>query len=189
MAPTMSPQFAKALASGPVSPDAPNVGMTPYEIYLEFRTAPFGSGSTLVALYEAAMYMGGKTTLGGAAALGTTIGTAVSGLIQTYDPTLDDAIGGTIVNMIDQIAAAETEMAAGRYEAAWNALFAIPAAAAPTTLPVSPVSTGDYGITSAQQYYSDNGGSILNNSAGGSAWGDAEGGGGGCCVQDPREPE
>jgi hypothetical protein len=115
--------------------------MTPYEIYLEFRTAPFGSGSVLVALYEAAMFMGGKTTLGGAITGGAAVGTAVSQVIQTYDPTLDDAIGGTVSNMIDQMAAAATALAVGQIQNAWDSLFAIPHAASPTYVPIPPTKT------------------------------------------------
>ena len=162
----------------PTSP-GPNVGMTPTEIYLDFRTAPGGSNSILVALYETAMFMGGKTTLGGAAALGTSAGKLASQLIQTYDPTLDDAIGGTIANMLDQISNAATEVAAGQIQAAWDALFAIPNAATPATVPVPPTSAGDFGVTTDMADYTDTTAAPLpSNAAGGSA--DSIVGGGSC---------
>ncbi len=84
--------------------------MTPYEIYLEFRTAPFGSESVVTSLYQASMFMGGA--LGASWKGATTLGTAISRLIHTYDPSLDGAIGGTVSNMIDQIGAAATELEA-----------------------------------------------------------------------------
>jgi hypothetical protein len=167
-------------AAGVVSPDAPTGGggpppivgptltMTPYEIYLEFRTAPYGSGSVVTALYQSSMFMGGA--VGASWKGGTAVGTAVSSLIQTYDPALDDAIGGTVSNMIDQIGAAATELAQGQIEAAWNSLFAIPNVATPTSVPLPPTSVGDYGVTYSMADYTDTTAAPLpSNAAGGSA--------------------
>jgi hypothetical protein len=177
---TMSSNTASGLISDAAA-GGPNVGMTPYEIYLEFRTAPFGSGSVLVALYEAAMFMGSSKTLAGAAATGAAIGTAVSYLIQTYDPTLDDAIGGTVSNMIDQMANATTELAAGQIQSAWDSLFSIPKVATPTTVPVAPFSSGDFGVATPLLDFTDLGGTLPSNATGGAAWSEVDiSNGGGC---------
>jgi hypothetical protein len=162
---------------GPPPVRGPNLGMTPYEIYMEFRTAPFGAGMATVALYEAAMYMGGPVSKAGAG--GYVVGTAVSQLIQAYDPTLDDAIGATVSGMIDQIGAATTELAQGQIEAAWDSLFAIPNVASSTTVPLPPTSVGDFGVTYSMADYTDTTAAPLpSNAAGGSA--DAIVGGGSC---------
>jgi cytochrome c553 len=152
---------------GPPGTKGPNLGMTPYEIYLEFRTAPFGADSALVALYESSQYMGGSVGLVWKGA--TTVGQAVSGLIQTYDPTLDDAIGGTVSNMISQIGTAATELAQGQIEAAWDSLFAIPKVSSSTTVPLPTTSFGDFGVTFSMADYTDTGGTLPSNAAGGSA--------------------
>lgn len=55
------------IARGPTL-DAPNLNMTPYEIYLDFRTAPFGSSTVASSLYEAGNFMSGP--LGKAAITG-----------------------------------------------------------------------------------------------------------------------
>lgn len=153
--------------------------MTPYEIYLDFRTAPFGADSALNALYEASQYMGGA--VGASWSGGTIVGTVVSSLIQTYDPTLDDAIGGTVTNMISQIASAATELAAGQIESAWDSLFAIPTLATAGSVPIPPTSPGDFGVTTPMMVFTDDGGAIPSNAAGGSAYAIVSGGGGDGC--------
>lgn len=173
----VSPDIPTGGGGPPPLPPQPNTGMTPYEIYLEFRTAPYGTMGVLQSLYEAAMFMGGPVSK--AAGRGYAVGTAVSQLIQTYDPTLDDAIGGTISNMIDQIGEAATELAQGQIEAAWNSLFAIPNVASPTSVPIPPTSAGDFGVTTSMQDFTITTDAPLpSNAAGGSA--DAIVGGGSC---------
>ena len=73
---------------------------TPYEVYLSFRTAPVGALGVTGAIYESGVIFGMGVTL--AAAAGYKAGTVLSGLIQTYDPSLNDAIGGTITEIITQ---------------------------------------------------------------------------------------
>jgi hypothetical protein len=104
---------------------APTISMTPEMIYLEFRTATVGSLDVGAALWETAQFMG--TRLSGAWAAGYyVIGTPISWLIQNYAPNLDDAIGGTVSNMIDQIVAAGDQADQGQFNAALRALFGLP---------------------------------------------------------------
>lgn len=78
----------------PMSGPAPTVDMTLEEIYLDFRTAPVGNLSVPGALSETLSFAGGR--LIAAWGVGYAVGTGISQLIQTYDPPLDDAIGGTV---------------------------------------------------------------------------------------------
>jgi hypothetical protein len=94
---------------------------TPYEIYLSFRTAPIGALGVAGALYESAVVM--SSALGGAYTTGYAIGTAISPLIQTYAPSLWDAIGGTIYEMIESIFSAPTPEARGEAEYNGAGLF------------------------------------------------------------------
>ncbi len=73
---------------------------TPYEVYLSFRTAPVGSLGVAGSLYESGVIFGMGVTL--AATVGYQAGSVLSTLIQTYDPSLNDAIGGTISEMVAQ---------------------------------------------------------------------------------------
>jgi len=114
---------------GRISPDAPtaaapNVDMTIEEIYLDFRTAPAGSLSVEGALYETGVFVGVRAS--GAFGAGYTVGTGISYLIETYDPELEMAIGGTISNMLDQMAAAASALAMGKLQAAMDRLFGGP---------------------------------------------------------------
>lgn len=83
-------RFAVTPMTGP----APNVDMTLEEIYLDFRTAPVGNLSVPGALSETLSFAGGR--LIAAWGVGYAVGTGISQLIQAYDPSLDDAIGGTV---------------------------------------------------------------------------------------------
>lgn len=60
----------------------------------DFRTAPVGNLSVPGALSETLSFAGGR--LIAAWGVGYAVGTGISQLIQTYDPSLDDAIGGTV---------------------------------------------------------------------------------------------
>jgi len=86
----------------------PTIDMTLEEIYLEFRTAPVGSLGPTAAFAETTMYA--ATAIGKAWAVGYTIGTGISMVIQKYDPSLDDAIGGTIDAAIQNIDEKVNEM-------------------------------------------------------------------------------
>lgn len=78
--------------------------MTLEEIYLDFRTAPVGSLSPASAMSETALFASQRVLP--AAAAGTAIGTGINYLIETYDPSLSDAIGGTIAGSIEAAQAA-----------------------------------------------------------------------------------
>jgi len=103
---------------------APTTDMTLEEIYLDFRTAPVGSLSPASAMSETALFASQRVLP--AAAAGTAIGTGINYLIETYDPSLSDAIGGTIAGSIGAAQAAVTEVERGHYQSAYDALFGYP---------------------------------------------------------------
>ena len=73
---------------------------TPYEIYLDFRTAPVGSLSVTGALWEASTVMSQR--LIPAYLTGYAIGTTVvEPLIRNYAPALYDKIGATVAASVD----------------------------------------------------------------------------------------
>lgn len=102
----------------------PNLNMTLEEIYLEFRTAPVGSLSPSAALAETSMYAGGWLYISWKT--GQKIGTEMHELISAYAPNLDDAIGGTIAAMIDNMQQAMGDVEMGHYEAALDELLGFP---------------------------------------------------------------
>ena len=83
---------------------SPNPGMTIYEIYLEYRTAPVGAMGVSAALVETGMYSG--MYLGVAWGVGTGIGTFLNNMINTYFPAVGNAIGATVASIVDGIAGA-----------------------------------------------------------------------------------
>lgn len=89
----------------------PNVGMTLDEIYLVFRTGQ--AMSVTAALYETSYFVGLNVSI--AWGVGWYTGTAVSYLLQTYAPGVDNSIGATmafLINGANTIAPAQ-----------WNALM------------------------------------------------------------------
>lgn len=98
--------------------------MTLEDIYLEFRTAPVGGLSPASALSETLQFAGTRLSL--SAATGWEIGTGINYLIETYDPSLGDAIGGTEAGMIDAARQAINEVQTGHYESAFDSLFGFP---------------------------------------------------------------
>jgi hypothetical protein len=123
---------------------APTLDMTIPEIYLEFRTAPVGNVGPAAAIAETTMYV--SKNVGFAATVGWAIGTGISNLIETYDPSLNDAIGGTVAGMVDAANQSWDEYKQGQYQASFDALFG------------SPVSNsgnpaGDFGEFSAMDYF------------------------------------
>lgn len=104
-------------ASGP----APTTDMTLDEIYLEFRTAPVGSLTITSSLSESAIFIGTKLSI--YATAGYTAGTIANYYITTYDPSLGDAIGGTVAGMMEAIQSAGGSFAQGRYEQGLDNLF------------------------------------------------------------------
>jgi hypothetical protein len=121
-------------AAGP----APTVDMTPYEIYLDYRTAPVGSLSVEGALYEAGVFIGTRVATSGL--IGYQAGTVVNTLIETYDPDLEDAIGGTVAGMLQQLQDAVNAALQGELEKSFDNLFGVP---------LSYNSAGDYDVAIA----------------------------------------
>jgi hypothetical protein len=108
----VTPELAVLPTASMVTPmAAPTVDMTIQEIYLEFRTAPLGSLSVGGALSETAMFAG--KDIAAAWWVGDAIGTQLSNAIQEYDPALDDAIGGTVSGMVNQIQGAANDVQQG----------------------------------------------------------------------------
>jgi hypothetical protein len=95
----IKPSSQSPMIALPMSGPAPTIEMTPYEIYLEFRTAPVGSLGSGASLVETTKFMGSNIAL--AAGVGWEIGSQIYNLIQQYDPALDDAIGGTVAESIN----------------------------------------------------------------------------------------
>jgi hypothetical protein len=106
------------------SPPRPTVDMTLEEIYLEYRTAPIGSLSPAGALAETAQFAGVRLSFWFTA--GTMIGTGISWLLEHYAPNVNDAIGGTISNMIENFWAASGQVEEGNFEAAIDQLLGFP---------------------------------------------------------------
>jgi hypothetical protein len=123
---------------------APTVDMTPYEIYLDFRTAPNGSLSILGALYEAGVFITFRVSIAYGAGYAT--GTVVNDLIETYDPDLETTIGGTVSEMVQQVQNAITAAAQGELEESFDNLFGIP---------ISYNNPGDFDVTEEMADLSD----------------------------------
>jgi hypothetical protein len=84
---------------------------------------PFAQYSPAAAAWETAAFAG--TRLAAAYYLGEAIGTEIHNLIQTYDPSLDDAIGGTLDQMLQQLVNAQTAAEQQQWIAAIKALFGV----------------------------------------------------------------
>jgi hypothetical protein len=113
---------------GPFVPPSTGIDNTLYEIYLDFRTAPFGSATAASALLETAVFAGGL--LYGSYQFGQTVGGGMAWLISTYDPPLWAAIGyntSGLVNMMNAVGGAANSFAQGFWE--WHideAYFSVP---------------------------------------------------------------
>jgi hypothetical protein len=119
------PKLAVLPETSMVMPMAtPTVDMTIQDIYLEFRTAPVGSLSVRGALAETAIFSARYIAV--AAWAGNEIGTQIYNVIATYDPSLNDAIGGTVYNMVGQIQSAQTDVLQGQYLKGVDDLFGDP---------------------------------------------------------------
>jgi hypothetical protein len=132
---------------------APTTDMTLEEIYLDFRTAPVGSLSPASALSETTLFASQRVLP--AAAAGTAIGTGINYLIENYDPSLGDAIGGTIAGSIGAAQAAITEVERGHYQSAYDALFGYPVT---DTGGVTVQFDADWNVAEPMQEYYDDGG-------------------------------
>ncbi|MDQ0008683.1 hypothetical protein J2T07_000842 [Luteibacter jiangsuensis] len=132
---------------------APTTDMTLEEIYLDFRTAPVGSLSPASALSETTLFASQRVLP--AAAAGTAIGTGINYLIENYDPSLSDAIGGTIAGSIEAAQAAITEVERGHYQSAYDALFGYPVT---NTGGATVQFDADWNVAEPMQEYYDAGG-------------------------------
>lgn len=113
-----------SITYSPMAGPAPNLDMTLRQIYLEFRLETVGGLSASASLSETAMYADGP--LGWSAGAGTAVGYGINYLIETYDPSLSDAIGGTIAGMWDASKNAGSEVQKGHYQSAFDDLFGYP---------------------------------------------------------------
>lgn len=132
--------------SGP----APTIDMTLEEIYLEFRTAPVGSVGPAAAVAETGMFAG--VYVGASWESGTVVGTQINNIITEYDPSLGDAIGGTLAGIVDSSRAAVDDVSKGHFQSAIDELFGYP---------VTDANEGaaDYDVASPMvEYYGDGGG-------------------------------
>lgn len=148
------PAMASALSSmavfsGPRTMASPTPDMTLRDIYLEFRTAPIGSLTPASALEETAIYAGSRLVW--AWGVGYAFGTGVHYLIENYDPSLDDVIGGTIQTMIDDVGTATTEFEQGNFESGIDSLFG-------TSLSSGGNYDGDWDVSESFGFYESSGG-------------------------------
>lgn len=134
----------------PMTGPAPTLDMTLEEIYLEFRTAPVGSVGPAAAVAETGMYA--SVNVGIAWETGTAVGEQINNIIDKYDPSLGDAIGGTISNMVDGARAAGDDIMEGHFQSGIDELFGYP---------VTDANEGgaDYDVAAPMVEYYDDGGS------------------------------
>jgi hypothetical protein len=103
-APQKLPGFERGMAGGLIAVPAldqgfqPNVDMTITRIYQGFRAAPIGATSIPAAIYQTATYSG--IHLSAAFSAGYAVGTGISYLLTNYAPSVHDAIGGTLYEMM-----------------------------------------------------------------------------------------
>jgi hypothetical protein len=116
---------------------------TPYEIYLDLRTAPVGALGVTGALYETSLAL--TPAIVSSFGLGYTAGTIAADLIQTYSPALWDAIGGTVAEMVNNIHAAASLAAQGQLQEAAGELFGL----TPSVTGAMAGYGGDYGVAGA----------------------------------------
>jgi hypothetical protein len=120
---------------------------TPQEIYLDLRTAPVGALGVTGALYESAAAL--ATGTGIAYGVGYTAGSAAASLIQTYSPSLWDAIGGTVAGAVQNIQNAASLASEGKYEQSMGTLFGL----TPTVSKDQSSFGGDYGVSNPWENY------------------------------------
>jgi len=103
----------------------PSTSETLQEVYLDYRTAPVGNTSPAASITEAGVFSAVKD-LTWVWTSAYTVGEGINWLIDTCDPSLSDAIGGTEYTMLDDIDLAATEFDQGNYEAGLDDLFGNP---------------------------------------------------------------
>jgi hypothetical protein len=108
----------------PPAPPTTNWTNTINQIYLDYRTSPTLNMGTAESISASGLYTLGAVY--GAWQVGTQIGNGISYLIENYDPSLSDAIGGTVANMIDAGNQAASELEQGHFQSSFDALFGFP---------------------------------------------------------------
>lgn len=123
----------------PPKPSTTDWRSTLQEIYLDYKTDPALDLTTGEALSSTVMYT--ASAIGAAWGAGTAVGDGVSYLITNYDPSLSDAIGGTVAGMFDAGQQSMTELEEGNLEASFDALFGL--AISDSTQPYGPYGLAD----------------------------------------------
>jgi hypothetical protein len=82
----------------------PNTGMTIYEIYLAYRSAPMGSLTMGAAITETGIFVAGDLVLAGT--IGEAVGSAFKSWMDSTFPDVTPAIGDAIGNIVDHLASA-----------------------------------------------------------------------------------
>jgi len=141
---TLKPQITSELA--PAAGPSPSLDDTLTDIYLEFRTAPVGSLSPAASIYMTTTFA--AVNLYAAFQAGYTLGTGISYLIQTYAPSLDNAIGAALYNIINSLEVASTAFSQGIFE---QKLLPVLGVSLPNlyTVDYSGSDYGDWGVSDA----------------------------------------
>lgn len=109
-APQKLASFERGMAGGVIAVPSldqgfqPNIDMTVMRIYQGFRAAPIGASSIPASIYQTATFAGQHLTL--AATTGYAIGTGISYLLVNYAPSIHEAIGGTLYEMMQSLSGA-----------------------------------------------------------------------------------
>ena len=114
---------------------------TPTQVYLSFRTAPAGSLGVSGALFEAGVVISQGACL--ACHGGTAASNVVRGLVQTYDPELEDAIGGPIDHMIVSYTTSWNQTLRGNWQESLGTDFILNN----QQINIATLHGGDYGVT------------------------------------------
>jgi hypothetical protein len=128
-------------SAGPVTNAGagPYLNLTPYEIYLSFRTAPVGALGVTGALYESTMLISGQLVL--AYGIGYAVGSMITPLIQTYAPSLWDTIGGVLYGIVQNMSSALDTFTLGAAQFAGSASFDLG-----STAQLMQSTGGDFGV-------------------------------------------
>lgn len=123
----------------PPKPSTTDWRNTLQDIYLDYKTDPALDLTSGEALSATAMYTASAISVAWGA--GTLVGDGFSYLITNYDPSLSDAIDGTIAGMLDAGQQSMTELEEGHLEASFDALFGL--SISDSTQPYGPYGIAD----------------------------------------------
>jgi hypothetical protein len=133
----------KMMRLPPPSPPSAGWANTIQDIYLDYRTSSLGMG-VAESLSATTIYV--STAMYGSWQFGTAIGYGVSSLITNYDPSLNDAIGGTVAGMMLQTQNSMTYLQQGQLQSSFDSLFGYP-------ITTSGNISGPYDLTSPMNFY------------------------------------